>query len=87
MTWQSDSIALIQLVFTASMWATIRNSRAQVSRWTSVTTSCGLWTMAGIFATLGLWTATGMTSICALAWTFVAIYRPIKEVPLASSHS
>lgn len=89
MTWQDLSISAIQLVFTASMWATIRNPRAQVSRWTSVTTSIGLWSMAGIFLTLELWTASSMASLCASAWSFIAVYRPIhKEVPtLASPNS
>lgn len=79
MTWQSDAIAIIQLVFTASMWPTIRDRRAQVPRWTSVITSCGMWFLVGIFSSLELWTAVGMSSLSATAWSFIAIWRPMKK--------
>ncbi len=85
--WQSNVIGAIQLVFAISMWPTLSNPRAQVPRRTSVTTSCGLWVIGAVYVSLELWTAVAMASICAAAWTFVAIYRPVKEVQIASPHS
>ncbi len=78
--WQSDAIAFIQLVFTISLWPTLADKAAQIPRTTSVVTASGMWALCGIFASLELWTAVAMSLICAFAWSFIAVYRPIKEV-------
>lgn len=77
--WQNSAIAVIQLALTATLWPTIRDRRSRVSRKTSVPCLVGLFALSGIFVTLDLWTAAGSSFLCASAWTYIALYRPIRQ--------
>lgn len=78
MTWQSVAIGAIQVLFSVSLVPTIINKNAQVPRKTSVISTVGLLSLAAVFTTLSLWVAMSSTLLCACAWAFVAIFRPIK---------
>ncbi len=84
--WQSEAIAIIQLGLAVTLWPTISNRKSQVARSTSVPASIGLWILAAVYFSMGMWTAVGMSSICAVAWTFIATNRSIREVQNASSY-
>lgn len=87
LTWESNGIALIQIVLTLTLWPTIRNKTSRIPWGTSVPATFGLWALGAIFATMEMWTAVATSWACALAWTFIALYRvDSKEVPSAIPH-
>ncbi len=88
MNWQSDAIAFIQVVLTLTLWPTIRDKTSRVPWGTSVPATFGLWALGAIFATVEMWTAVATSWSCAVAWTFIALFREKGvEVPVAAPHS
>lgn len=78
MTWQSRTIAVVQLIFALALIPTVLDSDAQVPRISSGITALGLWLIAFVYTRMPkMREATWMCTFCALCWTFVFIWRPV----------
>jgi len=76
--WQDLVLAGLNVVFLAALIPSLVNRATRISRTTSVPTAAAVWVQGAAFATLGLWWTAAGSFLIAVAWTFLAVFRPTR---------
>ena len=73
--WQDWVIFGVQFSFAIALIPTVFHPTQKPTLSTSVMTMIGVYSIAGVYASLGLWFAAGMASIIATLWAILALQR------------
>lgn len=80
MMWQDYFFAFTGAVFGLVLIPSCLNEDTEIPRWSSVPTALLCAASVGVWGSLGMWASMGSSVVCAAAWIFLALARPVRPL-------